>query len=253
METGTIRKEEKLGLAVALGLHLALLAVLLVQPARDHVLDRPERMTVSLASDVSLKSTAPDPVAESRAALAPELGEQAESPTEAVPETPKPSVSNQPSREALTRPVRETTPTRQEKKPAKAQQVGENFLEGMGSSRTTDEKRIPASEIGPSAKASLIQSISRQIKPHWSAPSGADADLLVTELAFDLNEDGSLKGRPRVIRQSGETPSNSPQKALHAERAIRAVQLAAPFDLPPEYYNAWKSIRGARFDRNLSR
>jgi len=24
-------------------------------------------------------------------------------------------------------------------------------------------------------------------------------------------------------------------------------------DLPPEYYNAWKSIRGARFDRNLSR
>lgn len=253
MQTGTIRKEERLGLAVALGLHLALLAVLLIQPARDHVLDREERMTVSLASDVSLASTAPDPVAESRAALAPELGEQAEPPSEAAPETPRPRVSDQPKRNAVTQPVRETTPRVTEKKPAKAPQVGENFLEGMGSSRTTEETRIPASEIGASAKASLIQSISRQIKPHWSAPSGADADLLVTELAFDLNEDGSLKGRPRVIRQSGETASNAPQKALHAERAIRAVQLAAPFDLPLEYYNAWKSIRGARFDRNLSR
>ncbi|HEX5645200.1 MAG TPA: energy transducer TonB, partial [Erythrobacter sp.] len=72
-------------------------------------------------------------------------------------------------------------------------------------------------------------------------------------LAFELNEDGSLKGRPRVIDQDGINASNRPQASLHAERAIRAVQLAAPFDLPAEYYNAWKSIRGARFDRNLSR
>ncbi len=77
--------------------------------------------------------------------------------------------------------------------------------------------------------------------------------MLVTELAFELDEDGRLRGRPRVINQSGITDSNRPQASLHAERAIRAVQLAAPFDLPPEYYNAWKSIRGARFDRNLSR
>ena len=80
-----------------------------------------------------------------------------------------------------------------------------------------------------------------------------DVDQLVSVLAFELNEDGSLRGRPRLLDQTGITPSNRPQASLHAERAIRAVQLAAPFDLPPEYYNAWKSIRGARFDRNLSR
>ena len=39
--------------------------------------------------------------------------------------------------------------------------------------------------------------------------------------------------------------------ALHAERAIRAVQLAAPFDLPDEYYNAWRNIAEWRFDRRL--
>ena len=141
------------------------------------------------------------------------------------------------------------TPPRQ----ATGTHVGDNFLEGVGSSASSDDTRIPADEIGRSARASLVQAISRQIKPHWNAPSGVDAELLVTELAFNLNEDGTLVGRPRVLRQSGINSSNRPQAGLHAERAIRAVQLAAPFDLPAEYYNAWKSIRGARFDRNLSR
>ena len=98
-----------------------------------------------------------------------------------------------------------------------------------------------------------MQAISRQIKPHWTSPSGVDADQLVTILAFRLNPDGSLNGRPRVVSQSGVNASNAPQKDLHAERAVRAVQLAAPFNLPDQYYNAWKSINGARFDRNLSR
>jgi hypothetical protein len=126
-------------------------------------------------------------------------------------------------------------------------------LAGAGDSTQTTETRVPASQIGASAKASLIQAISRQIKPHWDAPSGLEAEQLVTILAFRLNEDGSLNGRPRIVRQSGVTASNAPQKDLHAERAIRAVQLAAPFDLPDQFYNAWKSINGARFDRNLSR
>jgi hypothetical protein len=57
-------------------------------------------------------------------------------------------------------------------------------------------------------------------------------------------------GRPSCIRQSGETPSNAAQKDLHCERAIRAVQLAAPFDLPDEFYDKWKLI-DSRFDRRL--
>jgi periplasmic protein TonB len=131
--------------------------------------------------------------------------------------------------------------------------LGDNFLEGAGSSTSTTETRVPASQIGASTQASLIQAIIRQIRPHWSAPQGVDAELLVTQLSFRLNPDGSLNGQPRVVSQSGETASNRPQKDLHAERAIRAVQLAAPFDLPDEYYNAWRTIDGARFDRNLAR
>ena len=245
-----------MGLAIALGLHLALAGVLLFQPGPGEGLEVPERMTVSLTTDVALRSTAPQIAADSQAALAPTVAEQVQTAVEASPEQattqptrqPPPTTSN--SRNAVTQTPRQAaqTPPRQ----ATGTQVGENFLEGAGSNRASDDTRIPADQIGASARASLVQAISRQIKPHWNAPSGVDAELLVTELAFELNEDGSLKGRPRVLRQTGETAANRPQKALHAERAIRAVQLAAPFDLPAEYYNAWKSIRGARFDRNLS-
>jgi hypothetical protein len=255
METRALRQDEKWGLGVAIALHLALAGVLLFQPGPGEGLEVPERMTVSLATDVSLTSTAPQIAPDSRAAMAPTVAEEVqaeveqadgETPTELTREPPRnnsqTAVTAQP-RQAAQTPPRQATGT----------QVGDNFLEGVGSSASSDDTRIPADEIGRSARASLVQAISRQIKPHWNAPSGVDAELLVTELAFNLNEDGTLVGRPRVLRQSGINSSNRPQAGLHAERAIRAVQLAAPFDLPAEYYNAWKSIRGARFDRNLSR
>lgn len=255
MEATAFKKEERVGLMVALVLHVALFAVFLLQPSRGEVLDIPERMTVSLAEDVGLEATAPEPVPESRAAIAPTLSDQ---PTpEADQPQPRPTVTPAPSESSVTAPRPRSTPqprpSAAPSQPSGGSRIGDNFLGGAGNSTTTEETRIPASQIGASAKASIIQAIVRQIRPHWNAPSGVDAELLVTELAFELDEDGRLKGRPQVLRQSGINDSNRPQASLHAERAIRAVQLAAPFDLPDEYYNAWKSIRGARFDRNLSR
>lgn len=254
METRALRQDEKIGLAIALGLHIVLLGVLLFQPGPGEGLDVPERMTVSLASDVSLRSTAPQIAPDSRAALAPTVAEEVQSAIEAAPDAaeqqtrqPPPPQTN--SRNAVAQQPRQAaqTPPRQ----ATGTQVGENFLEGVGSDRSSDDTRIPASEIGRSAQASLRQAINRQIKPHWNAPQGVDADQLVTVLAFRLNEDGTLAGRPRLVGQSGINASNRAQAALHAERAIRAVQLAAPFDLPDEYYNAWRNIAEWRFDRRL--
>jgi hypothetical protein len=263
-----LRREERIGLGIAVALHVALVAALLIRPGRPPVFEPPERMTVSLAPDVGLEATAPDPVPESREAIAPTIS------PEPAPPLPEPAIQPRPAPRAVATPPprpqpRATTAPRQEqtrprqaqrpspptpvKKPAGGSRIGADFLPGSGSSTTTSETRIPASQIGASAKASVVQQIIRQIKPHWSAPQGADADLLVTVLSFKLNPDGSLAGTPRVISQSGITDANRPQAKLHAERAIRAVQLAAPFDLPDEYYNAWKSIDGAKFDRNLSR
>ena len=264
------RSEEKTGLLVALILHLALFAGLFVQGLLPTPTFEPvERMTVSLAEDVGLEATAPDPVPESRAAVAPTLSDSPAPPvvepvappvprqvTPPVPrvQSPVPAPRAQP-REAPRREQQRTQTQPRTSERSGGSRLGDNFLDGAGASTTTSETRVPASQIGASAKASIVQAIARQVRPHWQgkAPSGADAELLVSVLAFDLNPDGSLAGRPRVVSQDGVTPANEAQKGRHAEVAIRAVQLAAPFDLPPEYYNAWKSIRGARFDRNLSR
>ena len=78
-----------------------------------------------------------------------------------------------------------------------------------------------------------------------------DIEKLVTVVRFRLDRDGRLIGNPTVVSQSGITPSNEAQKGRHAEQAIRAIRLAAPFDLPAEFYDQWKTVN-SQFDRRLS-
>lgn len=137
--------------------------------------------------------------------------------------------------------------------PSGASRIGTDFLSGIaGSSKPGTATNPPAAAFGPEVAASLVSGIARQIKPHWTAPQGVDADKLVTVLAWSLNPDGSLAGRPQVVQQLGITDTNRTQAQRHAEQAIRAVQLAAPFNLPAPYYAKWKRVASFRFDRKLS-
>jgi len=135
-------------------------------------------------------------------------------------------------------------------KPVGGSRIGADFLKGVTSANSTGKASASAAITGP-VKSALASAISRQLKPHWTAPQGVDADSLVTILSFDLNPDGSLAGEPHVVSQSGINDSNQPQAARHAEQAKRAVRLAAPFQLPSEYYAAWKHVKWT-FDRKLS-
>jgi len=249
-----LRSEERAGLAVAVVLHLGLLAILLFQPSPPPA-PIPERMTVSLAEDVGLRSEAPELVSESQASAAPTLSEE-QAPQIAAPQPPKVAVADrskpeQPKAKPSPRPDQRRDARTQQQNSGGARSFDQAFA-GAGSSASTSETRIPASEIGASAKASLVQAISRQIKPHWQPPIGPDVDRIVTQLRFRLNEDGRLAGRPEVVRQTGINDTNRAQAARHAEQAIRAVQLAAPFDLPAEYYNAWKLVGPFGFDWKLA-
>jgi outer membrane biosynthesis protein TonB len=277
-----LANEEKLGLGLAAAAHVALFAFLALHDPAPADLPAPQRMEVSLAEEVSLTSTAPDPVREQQASVAPELAPVAAPPPQPAPQPVQERVQPrpQPTREAVqpaprptarpsprqtaratqppaprpaasapARPTTRATPT-----PAArpgGSRLGSDFLAGAGAGERTQAQGTVASAFGPAQQASLEQAINRQLKPHWSAPSGVDAELLVTVLAWELNADGSLKGRPTVVSQSGINDSNQPQASLHAERAIRAVQLAAPFALPEEFYDKWRRIRTWRFDRRL--
>lgn len=269
-ETATFRTEDTIGLVVAVGLHALLAAVLVLQMffAPDPFVP-PQRMTVSLATEVSLESTAPDPVPESRAAIAPTLAEVPAPPAEpatapaapasVTPPPPAPRAAARPQRPAPAdpRPRRRPEPARQAPPPSRpaanagGSRIGDSFLEGQGSSTRSDDTRAPAATFGRAEQAALASAITRQLRPHWNAPSGVDADRLVSIVAWRLAEDGSLKGRPTCRTEAGSiTESNRPQAELHCERAIRAVQLAAPFNLPAQFYSRWDDLEW-QFDRRL--
>ena len=271
LERPGMSREERIGLAIAIAAHIGLVAWLALAPSRSTFQPPPERMTVTLSDEVAPEATAPEPMAQAAPDTAPTLGEAAPEP-EPLPETappePTPRVVAGPLPRAAQQVVKptarpsskssaavpvDTRTRRRPDTPAGASRVGSDFLKGVPGGEVRGAALTPpAARTGPQVAASLSQAISRALKPRWNAPQGAEADQLVTVLTFDLNPDGSLAGRPKVVSQSGVTDANSPQKARHAEQAIRAVQLAAPYDLPAQYYSLWKHVASFRFDRRLS-
>src|SRR5690606_13446985 len=178
----------------------------------------PERMDVSLATDVSLVSTAPDPSAEPLASIAPELSPEPAPLVEPQPEpepvptrsverptpAPRPTARPAPAPSPTARPSPRPTPTaratptpRPSPTRAGGSRIGSDFLEGTGGSQRNADRGSPAATFGPAEQASLQSAINRKLRPQWSAPSGVDAEQLVTVLVWELNEDGSLKGRPQ--------------------------------------------------------
>ena len=273
-EAIALHKEDRAGLVVALALHAGVVAALLFQPAPLPIPDFEPRMTVSLASEVSLDATSPNPAPDARAAIAPVLSDQVVEPVEEVPELAEPVETTTPPpptppaetrRTAVTqtppapnrersRPDRESTPTpppTATPKKAEGSRIGDDFLSGKGSETNTDETAAPAPTFGRRERAALTAAITRQLRRHWTAPSGVDAEKLRSIVTWSLNPDGSLAGRPRCRNvPSSVTASNRPQAGLHCERAIRAVQLAAPFNLPEPFFNRWKELEW-EFNRRL--
>lgn len=282
-----ITSEERIGLIVALLAHVGLVAALVFRPAAPPI-STPERIEVTLSDNIGLTSTSPDPAADAAPDLAPTLGEAPafEPPPEPEPQPqPSPVARPEPAPKPLPRPKQRETPApaprptpkatpraepapkAKASTPARTQQpaarpnrdapaggsrFSDAFKEGVPGAQSKGQSRsTPAAGAGPS-QASLAGAIKRELTPHWVSPQGADAEKLITFLAWNLNRDGSLAGTPRVVRQEGITDANRPQAARHAEQAIRAVQLAAPFDLPEQYYDSWKRIASFRFDRRLS-
>lgn len=248
------RNEEKIGIAAALVLHGALVAVLLMQTVRSEVSVFPERMTVSLATEVGLEAAAPEPVAESRLASAPTLADNPSPAPEAAkpepaarvqPTPPKPAARTAPQQGTpirdRTRPDRTppkqtiTPPPAKPAKPGGGPSFDEAFREGQGSTRNTDETGAPATTVGPSELASLRSAVGRQVKAKWQGrvPQGPDAEKLVTRVRFKLNPDGTLAGEPQILGETkGVTDLNRNQVARHREEAIRAIKLVGQFKLP---------------------
>ena len=266
----SLSTEETIGIGAAVAVHVALAVALAWHATREApVLPPPERIAVSLATEVSLESTAPDPSAQPAASFAPVVTELPQPPEETVAAPPvEPRAvptarataepRPRPTSRASTRPTPAPTPTtrasaRPTPAPSPSRRAGgsrlsDNFLDG--SSTSEGDRGSPAATFGAAERAALASAITRELRPHWSAPSGVDVDQLVSVVSWRLNRDGSLRGQPRCASQRGINDSNRPQASLHCERAIRAVQLAAPFNLPEQFYDRWNNLEWD-FDRRL--
>ena len=254
MAATALRREESLGLALALVGHAAVIAWL-VWPRAPVPIVLPERMTVTISDDVGLEASAPQQQApapdagpvQGEAPPQPAPTPQVQPPTPAAVTPPRPSPAQ--VRPAQVAPSRPTPPA---VKPGSSA-FDSAFKTGIPQAKPGGTAASPAAPITGAVRNSLAGAVARQLKPKWRgrAPSGLDAEKLVTILTWDLNPDGSLAGSPRVVRQEGITPANQAQASRHAEEAIRSVKLAAPFDLPEQYYSAWKHVTGFRFDRSL--
>lgn len=235
-----IDRAEATGFGVAAAGHLALLAALSLGFAATRLpTARNDPIEVSFVDEVGLESTAPLRAAPAASPPAPA----------AAPPTP----AVQPDRaEPQPQPLGPSSDTRPPKPapPTKPRRVPFNPPIPVDDDGPPRPDNPPASTAGPAVMASLGAEVRRQLKPHWKAPTGADAEQLRTELSISLAASGAVTG-VEVVRTTGQTASNRPQVALHQEQAMRAVRLASPFRLPSEYYDAWKQLK-VTFDKRLS-
>lgn len=172
---------------------------------------------------------------------------------QAKPAPAKPAAKPAPSKDKPTpaKPAAATTGKGKTDKP-RGSQLGPDFLKGIQNETPAPRNAAPAAAvIGARQKSALDSEIRRQLKPHWKAPTGADVEQLRTIVAVELTPSGAISGSPEVVDTTGVTASNRTQVKLHQELAVKAIRLAAPFKLPPDLYDGWKSLRIA-FDKRLS-
>ena len=255
-------RAEKLGLGAATAGHVVLFGLLsvgfLATPNPMKIERNP--VEVTFAKDVGLEATAPRASTQPPAtSVAPELGiPEPPLPSQAMPEpapapadpapaplpAPKPQPAKPPVRQQQTTKAAPTKPAPATKAAPKGARLGADFLKGLTETASVSRSaQASAPTIGPREQASLAAELKRQLKPHWRPPSGADVEKLRVIVEARLAEDGSILGEPRVIGPTGVTPSNRAQANLFVERAVAAVKRAAPYNLPKQYYAAWKLIR----------
>lgn len=80
----------------------------------------------------------------------------------------------------------------------------------------------------PTVEERAAQIMAQHMRSCWQSPSDLpDPERLVVTLRFELNEDGTLRGPPRVVSPRNYAFDRHMRTAI--ERAVRAVRTCAPY------------------------
>lgn len=247
-----MQRAEQTGLGIAIAGHVVLFGVLSLGliAAPKPMPPVTQNIDIQIVDRVGMADTVPEPsTVEPAASVAPETGPPVDS------TVPEPVAKPLPKAVAAPTPPKVAVPaSKPAAKPAqvtpRGSRLGSDFLKGITDRQTASTAQTPRAAAGPAVEASLAREVLRQLKPHWKAPTGADAEQLRTSVSIRLNVDGTVAA-VRVMETTGVTDSNRGQVRLHQEAAVKAVRLAAPFVLPTELYDAWKVLEPVTFDKRL--
>lgn len=268
-----MERAEKIGLGIASAGHVLLFAALSTSwLSVDPLKLRNSPIEVSIADEAAFESTArklaPEPPSPAAGVIEapPEraVQETAQSvskpPPQPIPTPAPPEPAQEPHPQVRPKDVPKTAPA----KPAPVKDTSApsrgmlkldtrdwSKSESRAAAKSDANDGTLAASMSAIQKSALDAEIRRQLKPHWKAPAGADAELLRTIVTVKLARDGSIVGEPEIVDTLGVTASNRAQVRLHQEQAIRAIRLAAPFNLPPDLYSGWNFLR-LTFDKRLS-
>ncbi len=263
---------DKMGLGVAVGGHVALLAAmalgLLMSTDR---LTKPEPIAVSLVGEIAEVSTAPDAIQEESAPPAPAEAEPAEPPPTPVMRIEKPV--EKPQLKPVEKPVRRDVPppakTAVKKVPVKQPPVkkiaaatpksgrGAAPAKSGGLSKSFEESinavgkapgagkavGTPAAKSGPEVKRAVSASLASQIRSRVRAcaPSGVEINQIETFVTLNLEQSGRLTS-VQFNKQVGVNDSNRPQAEPLKQCILQSVRAASPFSgLDPDYHDIWKT------------
>jgi len=250
-----VRGNEGRGIAIAVAAHVVIIGLLSVQwTAGERRFDNPP-MEVDLIAETAVQSSAP---VISETPPAARLGEEdmtdiaapepivrpTPAPTPKQVARPKAQPKQAPPAAAKAQPKAAPKAPPAKNRPARPTGRLDGIAEGLSKSqpKTPASKGAPAAATAAEVKRSIDVSIKSAVAPRWNRcqVSGFDADQLKTVVKFRLTQAGALAGFTSITT-TGENDSNKNLVQRHQECAKRAVELAAPFDLPEENYSFWQN------------
>lgn len=225
------------------------------QPEPEPEIAEPEPKPVEPTTEL-----APEPKAETE--IAPEPQPEAQEPLPQEETTPEfaslPDIAPQPSeRPKPPKPQSAKTPDRkaEQKKTASkntknksvedevAALLNREKTSGGGAKRSKDQASLGGKKTTKGSKLTIseMDALRGQIQKCWNVPAGViDSEDLRVSVKFRLKRDGTIDGRPEVIRGGGA----SGPKRTAAESAKRAVLRCGQggYQLPAGKYDAWQEV-----------
>lgn len=242
--TTTERLTPRLGLVGSVFLHASVVAATFFGVA--HTLDiadqTPPDIPVDLVTISDKTNIAPERKAEPLPAPAePSMVEPQAPPT---PEAPKLEVAPA----AVTKPVPQKIPPKEQPKKSAADSFNEMLADLKVPNAKTGARNIEAAGAGTGMTADLRAILQSEIQRCWSPPVGApNVQDLVVVFELSLNPDGSVAQPPQLAANSASAAARNPYTQAAAEAARRAIYQCAPYKLPANRYNQWRSF-SYRFD-----